>query len=557
MPAFVLSIPNVEETISSTIIYGIVTRILRTLKFYKDQDINMIYLNNSQSTYVKGSDIDTTKHDRSQNRLPSDAYINIEVDERYNEAMSRSTAIREGSEKAIFRCDKTKTTMFPGYQQMIATINLKIRFTNRHAAESFRRKARAAAVQSVDGIKIQSKYNYTIPYAFLEVLDHIYTLMENKHGYGIELGDWLRDSFINTLTSLANQSGSQVVLAIEEQQQGVLVLFQDFDDTPKKEKENGQDAWSVSLAFEAYYDRPDTVRLSFQHLINNQIVKPDYLSRFKVQRQNYLSAKTNIALYGAVEVGDLPESKNYLSGAQSPIFDDWLPSSFTTFYPDCLRIMLLVDEVDRKNVINLREITDWELSESTLNWLIDTKETIGKKWFNILYFQLWSWDTPRSSELLTLDEDLNLRFAEDLDPRKNYHLTIGLCVDPSKLDPSVWDKLKEHPGFLKDYLEVISPDLKDWLYNKIIEYWDKWRDTSVTPWNPGDWNGANTNPQNPGTGPGTGGYNPGGDWNNIPPRVIEDLKDHLDEWYRIHGLERMRMKTVMFHGVHVKKIQGK
>ena len=107
MPAFILNIPNVEETISSPIIYGIVTRILRTLKFYRDEDINLIFLNNSNSTYVKGSDIDTTRHDRSQNRLPSDAMIKIEVDERYNENMSRSTALREGSEQAIFRCNNT------------------------------------------------------------------------------------------------------------------------------------------------------------------------------------------------------------------------------------------------------------------------------------------------------------------------------------------------------------------------------------------------------------------------------------------------------------------
>ncbi len=580
MPAFILNIPNVEETISSSIIYGITTRILRTLKFYRDEDINIIFLSNSNSTYVKGSDIDTSRHDRSQNRLPSDAMIKIEVDERYNENMSRSTALREGSEQAIFRCNKTKTTMHPGYQQMIATINLNIRFTNRHAAESFRRKARAAAVQSVDGIKVQSKYNYTIPYAFLQVLDHIYTLMETKHGYGIELGDWLRESFTNTLTSLSNQSGSQVVLAIEEQQQGVLVLFQDFDDTPKKEKENDQDTWSVNLTFEVYYDRPDVMRLSFQHIINNQLIKPDYMNRFKVQRQDYLDARTNIALYGAIQTGDVKVGKNYLSGAQSPIFDDWLPSVFTDYYPDALRIMLLVDEVNRKNVINLTEIADWEFSEATLNWLKATRLTIGIKWFNILYFQLWEWDVKRSSSLLLLDENLNLTFSEDLDPRKNYHLTIGMCVNPAQLDQSVWDLLKEHPDFLKDYLEVISPHMKDWIYNRVMEYWENWGSTEINPWTPGDpWWWGNQASQNggnginPGNGPGTpgagGGWGNGGsggsggsgggspgdnlDWNNIPPKVIDDLKDYLDEWYRERGVQKMKMKTVMFAGVIAKR----
>jgi hypothetical protein len=548
MPQFILSIPDAEETISSSIIYGVVTRILRTLKFYRSEDINMVFLSNSNSTYVKGSDIDTLRQDRSQNRLPNDAKIMIEVDERYNENMSRSTAIREGSEQAIFRCDKTKTVMHPGYQQMISTVNLSLKFTNRHAAESFRRKARAAAVQSVDGIKIQSKYNYIIPYAFLNVLEHIYTLMEAKHGYGITLGDWIRASFTNTLTTLANQSGGQTVLAIAEQQQGVLVLFQDFDDTPKKEKEGDQDHWSVDLGFELYYDRPDTMRLSFQHIINNQVIHQDYLNRFKVRQQEYLEAKTNIALYGAVQVGDLPPSKNYLSGASSPVFDDWLPSIFTQWFPDILRVMLLVDEVDVRNVINLEDIADWEFGTATLNWLKATYSTIGKKWFNIFYIQLWEWDVKRSSDLITMDADLNIRFSEDLDPRKNYHLTIGICVNPTLLDQSVWDLLQEHPDFLQEYLDIISPDLKGWTYNQIINYWQNWGSTELTPWDPG--NPFGYNPGDPGN---PGGYNPG--WGtSIPPRVISDLQEYLDEWYRIHGLKKMTMKTVMFSDVHAKKI---
>lgn len=539
MPQFLLGIPNAEETISSPIIYGITTRILRTLKFYKDEHINIIFLNNSGVAVNKGSDLDTGKIDRSQNRLPTDAMIKVEVDERYNENMSRSTAFLEGAEKSIFRCEKTKTVMSPGYQQMIATININFRFPTRHAAESFRRSAREAAVRSVDGIKIQSKYNYIIPYAFLNLLDHIYTLMENKHGYGISLGDWLRESFNSQLTTLANQSGGQTTLAIAEQQQGVLILFQDFDDTPRKEKENDQDAWSVNLSFEAYYDRPDLMRISYQHVINNQPVDMMYTSRFRVQKQDYLNTKTNIALYGANQVGDTPPGSNYLSGASSPIFDDWLPSHLTQYFPDAIRAMIILNENDLQDVIDLTDIADWELGESTLNWLRATHTTIGKKWFNVFYIQLWEWDYSRSSELITMDADLKVRFAEDLDPRKNYHVTLGLCNDPTKLDPSVWDLLGQHPDFFKDYLSVISPELVDWTYAKIIEYWENWRNTDTNPWGSDDSNDPNK-PQP-------------GDWGNVPPKVIEDLKDYLDEWYRQNGLQKMQMKTVMFSSIYAKK----
>lgn len=532
MPQFTLEIPNAEETISNTIVISVLTRIIRTYKWYRGFDFK--FLNLGESILVKGSEIDVLNQDRSQQRLTTDTTVEVEASERYNEEMSRASAIRERTQKNIFECDKTKITMHPGYQQMIADITMRFRFTTRHAAENFRRRVRLASTKSVDGMKLEVKYNYTIPYQFLYVLQHAHTLMEGNHGYGIDFGTWLRESFTNNLTTLANQSGSRSVLAIAEINQGVLVLVNSPDDTPQKEKESETDAYTVTMEFEVMYDRPDVMRLAMPHIIHNQCIDFNLLNRFRPQEQDHSKARTHIALLDALDTGSIPIGKNMLSGAISPVFDDWLTPYLIKSYPDFLRCLLMVDETDPTNVIDLRNITDWELSQPTLDWLRATRHTIQKKNFNIFWFRLWEFDTCQSLEGLVLGEDMIIHSKEPLDPRKNYHLTIGMNIDPRLLDNSVWEELQKHPDFLKEWLGVIAPEFITKINDFFKEYYSEYKDTSDKGWfdSPGGW---------------------GGSWDDMPDWILKKIRDQLLDWAS-RGIDRFKMRTVLIHGIIAKRV---
>ena len=532
MPQYILEIPNCEETISSPIVISVLNRIIRTYKWYRGFDFQ--FLNLGESILVKGSEIDILSQDRSQQRLDSDTVVIVETSERYNEEMSRASAIGEGTQKNIFTCPKTKITMHPGYQQMITDITMRFRFTTRHAAENFRKRVKLASTKSVDGMRLEVKYNYTIPYQYLYILKHAHDLMEKKHGYGIDFGTWLRESFTKNITALANQSGGKSVLAIAEINQGVLVLVQSPDEVPQKEKEGDSDAYTVTMEFEVMYDRPDVMRLKMPHIIHNQSIDFKLLNRFKPQIQETNNVRAHISLLDSLKTGAIPIGKNMISGASSPVFDDWLTPYFVKEYPDLLRSLLLVGEEDRYDVLNLKDMTDWQFSEATLNWLIATNATIGKRNFNILWFRLWSFDKCESLEILKLDKDLNLTSTEPLDPRKNYHLTIGLNVDPSVLDKSVWDELKNHPGFLEEWLGTIAPDMSPLINQWFKDYYDKFKDTSEDSW---FHNGKNQW---------------GGTWDDMPDWIKEKIRLQLEKWAAA-GIDRFKMRTVLLYGVMVKK----
>lgn len=532
MPQYILEIPNSEETVSNPIVISVLNRVIRTYKWYKGFDFK--FLNLGEAILVKGSEIDILSQDRSQQRLTTDTTVEVEVSERYNEEMSRATAIRERTQKNIFECPKTRVTMHPGYQQMITDITMRFRFGTRHAAENFRKRVRLASTKSVDGMQLEVKYNYTIPYQFLYTLKHVHELMENNHGYGIDFGAWIRESFTNNLTTLTNQAGSKSVLAIAEINQGVLVLVNSPDDTPQKEKESDTDAYTVTMEFEVMYDRPDVMRMVVPHIIHNQCIDFKLLNRFKPQTLDTSKVRTHVALLDVMETGSIPMGANMLSGAISPVFDDWIAPYFIKSYPDFLRCLLMVDEEDPKNILDLRQITDWELTESSLQWLKDTRLTIQKKNFNIFWFRLWEYDSCQSLDILELDENLMLRCKEPLDPRKNYHLTIGMCIDPSVLDKSVWDQLKTHPDFFKDWLGVIAPQFLPKINDFFREYYEIFGDTSQKNWfdeNRDKW---------------------GGSWDDMPDWILKKIMDLLAEWAS-RGIDRFKLKTVLLHGVFARR----
>ena len=476
MPQFIMEIPNSEETISSTIIVSVLTRIIRTYKWYEQFDFNYSLL--GENSLVKGSEIDLPTQDRSQQRLTTDEKVMVEVSERYNEDAVRATHIKQGTQQNIFECQKTKTTMHPGYQQMIADITMKFRFRSRHAAENFRKRVRLASTKSVDGMRLEVKYTYTIPYAFLDVLKRIYELMEKKHGYGITLGQWLRESFTDNLTTLANQSGGKSVLAMAETNQNVLVLVNSPDEIDQKEKESDEDSYSVTMEFAVYYDRPDVMRLRFQHIINNQFIGMDISNRFKMLKQEYLKARTHMAQLDAIHAGEIPIGKNPLSGASSPIFDDWLPPNVSKDYPDLIRAMIVLDENNLHSILDFTDMADYELTEPTLNWLRHTYSSVTEFGKNIFWVRLWAWDRFSGYNEYALNDQLQLDSDLALDPRINYHVTIGVNVNPEVLDPSVWEQLRNDRDMLEEWLKLVAPGLDDIVNTILIEYNEKYRDTS-------------------------------------------------------------------------------
>lgn len=561
MPQFILEIPNCEETISNPITLSALTRIIKTYKWYNDFDFKFINL--GVSALVAGSEIDLLSQSRREQRLTTDQTVEVEVTERYNEEAVRATPVREKSNKNIFVCDKTKTNMHPIYQQMISNISMKFRFRSRHSAENFRKRVRLASAQSVDGIRIEANYNYTLPYAFIGLLKRIHELMENKHGYGITFGQWLKENFNENLRVLSNQSGGKTVLAMAEKNANVIVLVESPDEIDEKEKEDDADGWTVTMQFNLYYDRPESMRLRFQHIINNQFIGMEIANRFKVLREEMDRFRTNRTQLDALKAGELPVGRNPLSGVSSPSFDDWLPPRISTTYPELLRVLVMVDENDPTNVLDLNQIEEFVITPEALNWIKENKKHVFTYPDDIFLFRVYEWDRIAAQNSFYIDDNMVIRSTVPLNPRSNWHVTLGMCIKPEIIKEDAWSRLEVNRDLLILWSQTIIGKC-NYVQRLISRYHTVYRDYSVHTW----LEDAPT-------------YDPKQDNSkHVPPAVIREIRQVIDNRIDVckdnpdpeqantvqetveeapnqrRIINRTRMKTVLGFGVITRREKG-
>jgi hypothetical protein len=178
----------------------------------------------------------------------------------------------------------------------------------------------------------------------------------------------------------------------------------------------------------------------------------------------------------AIQAGEIPIGRNPLSGASSPIFDDWLPPNVSKDYPDLIRAMIVLDETNLHSILDFTDMSDYELTEPTLNWLRRTYSSVTEFGKNIFWVRLWAWDRFSGYNEYSLNDQLQLNSDLALDPRINYHVSIGVNINPEVLDESVWEHLRNDRDMLEEWLKVVAPGLGDVVNTILIDYNERFRD---------------------------------------------------------------------------------
>ena len=77
-----------------------------------------------------------------------------------------------------------------------------------------------------------------------------------------------------------------------------------------------------------------------------------------------------------------------------------------------------------------------------------------------------------------MNDQLQLNSDLALDPRINYHVSIGVNINPEVLDESVWEHLRNDRDMLEEWLKVVAPGLGDIVNTILIDYNERFRDVS-------------------------------------------------------------------------------
>lgn len=228
MPTINIPLSDLLATVERPIIYDIINRVciltgLNTpqIRFY-GEDASAAQWN---STINKDPNL--------QNLWPVLENLSIEVEEDYDPNRLISMAVEYPENPYIFLDNDLGIHIKPVKSPTDVIVRFKYTARDRNQVVRWRNEVRTRTAKNRDINMHDVNYSYTLPYQYLDVLEHIWTLRNNIAGYGDTFEKWFYSHMTDRITRVSNLAGKNGVLAIAEKQIGIQGLF-DFEGVPEK-----------------------------------------------------------------------------------------------------------------------------------------------------------------------------------------------------------------------------------------------------------------------------------------------------------------------------------
>lgn len=458
MPLFAVEIPETYSRISRPIIKQVVDDVLKRFKDIPFREFRLA--GEQEQLQTPGSAFDIGGF----NRQLVDNYVDVEIDDQADDDYGRSYVVTNDINKALISCPKTLIDFYPIYKNRKVVISLKIVCSSRVRLNGLITRIKRGMDQSQTLFTHQISYDYDLPVACTELLNQVYHLMENKHGYGLPFIDWLREIKQPHVQMFTRLDGNKAVLGVRENGVNVLSNLVEHEDEPRKDNGDGNGIQSIELAIELKYQRPNEIRASYPPLVHNQFLPDIWFNKNKTH--NYKEG-INTSGIGNMAMEHFKWNINFSKpgatgyGVKEPEFDDWGKDMTNSKMHKLVTCLVSVDETDLRNFFNIEhDLVDHKLPPDILKVIKTNPRALLYDGKHLLHVKAYSGNTPIRAEHLIIDEDLNIRLDYDLNPRGYYHLVICLNKDPTTIPDFVWDKLLCEKGALVLYFSFFGEQYK-------------------------------------------------------------------------------------------------
>jgi len=503
MPTIALEIPETYDSITRPVTAGIVRDLINYFELPNDTSVR--YMGNAGEVAQRGSQLADT---RPNLHFPFGERVDVELTETYLEEGVLNTAVKRRDNNPVFMDQGLLVSMRPVYTKTEATISFRYRATNKTQAYKWRDTLRRRMTQGTQALLHELIYHYPIPPVFHAILREIHTKRETVAGYGDAFTDWLRDHYDPRMTVLSNLDGSRGAVAIPEKQiqvQGWL-SFESDPDEPEKDREG--DTWILSFDYTFQYDKITAMVMDYPIVVHNQLLDDKYLNLEKpynpydVPRKPSFTGRLNDSFS---RINYNPDTA--FQGVVMPDFDDWRPTG-NNFKEVPILTSLIGVELDYPHrVVNLTDLGEVSLTQSVINFLFRERQYLTTYLSSAFHVTFYRGKTVLSSESIYVDEDLNVRTKEPLNPRDVHHVRISLITDLRNLSSRAQESLRRDPEVCFQVVDVLDGLQRPWLpmaesvgvqtKAEIIDRKGQWN--SIYPSRPGF-------------------HLPSGDWSHIRPK---------------------------------------
>lgn len=464
MPNLTVPFVSIESSIYNDIYFKIIDDVADIINI--DRDAMRIYHNSME--VGKTDNRDTAKMVREDNTplMTSKKRLTVTIREEFDEATVGAGTINRRDSFPIFRDAEIGVSIAPIYIVNNIEFSFEYMSPSKVDVDQIRDIIRMHLSRAMSVFTHDVEYTMIIP-EFVE--NFIMDVHENKNRlYPIPLVEYLRGYSTNRLLSITDMSNKgNNLLAIREKQLGVLGEFDFTAVPPDRNSDNSKNQHSFTFSYKVQMEIPKALSISFPIMICNEMMKDKYIDIIEEQTKRELSRKItkhpnvgrSATVMNNLETSTIHERmRDSIYPINIPIYDRFVDSTKVPGYSTIITVLCQVDEEDRKSLFNLRDLGDWEFPQFVLDYIDRNRRKVVKMFEAFLYFGLEQRGKYMASDLLTIDNDLNVKSKVELELIRPVRVSVMSCIDLTYLTEEALKELISDDSvfetFLVEYLEL-------------------------------------------------------------------------------------------------------
>lgn len=455
MPRIHVETPEVYESIIRPAGISVARDILDRISL--DKSIKIIYPGRVDDIATPGSTIGP-----GSNQLTSAAssQLIVNVVDGYVDSRTMTEPVTRPMTNTVFRDDDLHVYLSPVYHTKEVEISFTLISTDKPTIDRWERSIKSRVAQTQMSTVHKVEYHYPLPSAFMVLLIDIHRRRENFLPRNENIGKWFERCFSDKFTFITNQASLGSTPVIRETQLDIIGWYSFAETPPKPERNEKTGEYQMTFSYKFWIDIVDEVMMFFPNMVHNQFTPREYVDMDIPPLVSNILAQSTMThdFYNKFSsFYDHGVAWAMTPGIPVPPYEDWLipPKTLPKYYINLFRFVVDVAE-DNRTLIKLDDIGHWHIWELALEYMRNTRLSMTKPYHNIFNVAIYEWDELLDMNKVIVGPDLTISYAEDLDPRKNYHVTLSFLEDPSLLKDDGKDDLADNSCFAKEYFKLFS-----------------------------------------------------------------------------------------------------
>lgn len=466
MPNVYVTFPEIAQSVSRPVVYDIVSQVEEITKI--DRNTKIYFPGESQKMQQPGTSLDNagaTAQSRDPN-FENDNYLFIEVAEDFSKETLSATNTTGMYHHSLFTDDQLGVYLAPMYATCKVIISFKYRSKSKTEAMRWHDDIRMRVSQMRD-VNIHSvTYHYPLPGVLVYLLKVIHETRENKFGYGEDFAQYIQRNSANRLTLVGDLAGKEAKFAIPETQARIVGLFE-FDGIPDKpELDTSTGTHTVSFDYSFSYERPLACHAKYPIMVHNQLLPREFIEfvnrskNFDDEPMHYSPSLKGLSFFEAEK--QLPMRLDLHPQVTLPPYDDFVCENTYPGTASVLVALCELDETDFKTLLNLKELGDYQLDPTVLDFIQNSEYGFMlRPYLSLLNISVYKNNGLVHYSRLQIDNDLNVKFKEPADPRFCYRVRIALSADIGSVTIPAVKRLSARPKAFVKLIGAIDTMLRD------------------------------------------------------------------------------------------------